>query len=385
MSDRQTPREQALSSTAAGLRAAFEDTGGMTIGIEEELMLLDPQDLGLKSCAEELLARLGPDPRFRRELPAAQIEIGTPPARDVHELGMELREARRTLHAAAAGLAVPAAAGAHPSSPGRGQLNHHPAYAHTLSEYAPVAPRQLVFALQVHVAVGGADRSLAVYNSARDYLPLLAAMAAAAPFYEGRDTGLASVRPMLCRLLPRQGMPPPLPTWESYAAALRWGAEAGFLAGKGSWWWELRLHPRHGTLEFRVPDAQRTVEDVLAVVAVVQALVAWLAERYDEGERQLPTETWRIEENRWSACRHGVEGRMVDLVTGEATETRSELFRLLERVTPHARRLGAERHLARARELVERNAAIDQREVATEGIDRLLPWLRDGFLAPGAG
>ncbi len=156
-----------------------------------------------------------------------------------------------------------------------GRLNQLPAYEHTIREYGKVAERQLVCAFQVHVAPGEADRALAVYNAARSYLPLLAALSANAPFYEGRDTGLASIRPKLCDLLPRQGVPPAIESWDELASALRWGATAGSFP-PGAWWWELRPHWRFGTLEFRVPDGQSSPANAGAVTAVIQSLVVWL-------------------------------------------------------------------------------------------------------------
>ena len=144
-----------------------------------------------------------------------------------------------------------------------------------------MARRQLVCALQVHVAVGGADRTLAVYNALREHLPELAALAANAPFHAGADTGLASIRPKISEGLPRQGIPPAFASWEELAAELRWGRTAGALPELALWWWELRPHLSHGTLELRVPDAQTTIAEAAAVAAVGQALVVRLAERHD--------------------------------------------------------------------------------------------------------
>jgi glutamate---cysteine ligase / carboxylate-amine ligase len=274
----------------------------------------------------------------------------------------------------------------HPFSPGLGELNQHERYAHTISEYAEVARRQLVCALQVHVAVGGADRTLAVYNAARAYLPLLAALAANAPFYEGRDTGLASVRPKLCELLPRQGVPPPIESWERFVQFLAWGAASGSFATSGTWWWELRPHTVYGTLEFRVPDAQSTVADAVAIAAVVQALVAWLAEAHDQGAQSDVAATWMIEENRWSACRHGVAGTMADLATGRRRPTRERLTQLLETLGPVAQRLGSSRQFSRAQRLVEVNGAIAQREAAgAGGAKAAARWLAERFLDPEPG
>jgi len=350
------------------------------VGIEDEVMLLDPDSLSLVPRAQEVLQALGGDHRFKLELPASQLEITTPPATTVDELERFLITARCALVAAAEGIVRFASAGVHPYSPGTGELNRTPRYERTIREYGPLAARQLVCALQVHVSVGDADRALAVYNASRSYLPLIAALAANAPYYEGHDTGLASVRPKLAELLPRQGVPPALDSWEQYAAALRWGARIGAVSEPRTWWWELRPHPAFGTLEFRVPDGQSTVADAIAIASVVQALVAWLAERH-ANEDPLPAHpTWRIEENRWSACRHGVEGSMADLDEGTQASTRERLHDLLTTLEPTAATLGSATNFERARDLIARNGAIAQRQVAEEdGVIALTAWLAERF------
>jgi carboxylate-amine ligase len=369
--------------TAAALRAHFDAAPAYTIGIEDEVMVLDPDTFELTPRAQDVLNRLDGDPRYTLELPAAQLEIVIEPSATVPEAARKLFEARQDLVARAAGAIRFAAAGFHPTSPGTGELNQLPRYEHVIREYGRVAARQLVSALQVHVAIPGADRALAVYNAARSRLPWLAALAANAPFFEGRDTGLASVRAKIGELLPRQGVPPAFESWEAYAGALAWGARTGAFPGASSWWYELRLHPRFGTLELRVPDGQTTVRDAGAIAAVAQALLAWLAERHDGGDLGAPAETWRIEQNRWWACRDGVDGDLADLDTGAMRPTRELLRELLDTLEPVASRLDGTEGLARARELVECNGAIAQRrEAARAGIPSVPGWLASKFLEP---
>jgi carboxylate-amine ligase len=363
------------------LAATFEAVEPFTVGLEEEVMLLDPDTLELAERAPELLALLGDTPApFKLELPASQLELITPPRRAVPEAIADLAAARRELLDSSDGLVRPAAAGAHPFSAAEGALNHSPRYDRAAAEYGWAARRQLVCALQIHVAVGGAERTLAVYNALREDLPALAALAANAPLRAGRDTGLASVRPAISGLLPRQGIPPAFESWEEHAASLRWGAAAGAVPEPGFWWWELRPHPAYGTLELRVPDAQTTIADAAAVASVAHALVVDLAERHDAGERRVAAPTWRIEENRWSACRHGVEGSLADLVSGEPRATRERVEALLDRLAPVAQRIGADAGLDDARRLAWRNGALCQRTVAVErGSRGLAGWLADRF------
>jgi glutamate---cysteine ligase / carboxylate-amine ligase len=364
------------------LRAAFEAPRPPTVGLEEELMVLDPETLDLLPRAGELLARLEGDARFKRELPAAQLEIAAPPAATVAEAAGGLRAGRERLVAAAGGLARFAGAGVHPFAAAEGELNGGARYEAIAAEYGPIARRQLVFGLHVHVAVAGAERALATYNALREHLPALAALGAGAPFYEGRDTGLASVRPKLCDLLPRQGVPPEIPSWEALAEAFAWGRASGAFPDPAQWWWEARMHPVLGTLEVRVPDTQATIADTAALAAVVHVLVVTLAERYDAGEALgPPAPTWRIGENRWAACRHGVEGRWVDVRTGAARPMREHLHALIDELAPAAQRLGCAAELESARDLIERPRARLARQAAAGGPHALVAWLADRFLA----
>jgi glutamate---cysteine ligase / carboxylate-amine ligase len=309
--------------TAAELRATFDAVEDGTVGIEEELMVLDPETLDLAPRAPEVVGLLAGDPRFKLELPAAQLEIVTAPHATVAGAAAELAGARSALEEAIAGTLRIAGSGLHPFASARGPLNPGPHYDATRREHASVASRQLVFGLHVHVAVAGADRALAVHNALRSYLPLLAAFSANAPFHDGIDSGLATLRPRINNLMPRQGIPPVLASWDEYAAALRRVKDVR------RWWWELRLHPSLGTVEVRAPDAQITVADTAAVAAAVHAVVTGLAARLDAGEPLALAETWRIEEDRWSAGRHGLDGDLCDLerdVRRPARELADEAF-----------------------------------------------------------
>jgi carboxylate-amine ligase len=327
-------------------------------------MLLDASTLDLAPRAHDVIEALGGDERFKLEMPAAQLEIVTAPHATVAAAAAELAASRRAL--AAAGYRL-AGAGAHPFASGLGPLNPGERYASIGAEYAAVANRQLVFGLHVHVAVPGADRALAVYNALRSHLPDLAAAAANAPFYEGRDSGLASVRTRISGLLPRQGVPPAFESFADYERALDW---CGFDDPR-QWWWELRLHPVLGTVEVRVPDTQRTIEETAAIATVVHALVVRLAERHDAGEPLPAAESWRIDQNRWSACRHGLDGEMRDLRTGELVPTR-------ERVAALVAGLGVA--------MPPGDGAAHQRRVAAErGLRGLVAWLADGFAPSPSG
>ncbi len=367
------PQDDPLGVDA--LRMRFDRTGSLTIGLEEELMLVDAETLELLPAAERVLEQVG-DPRFTHELRLAQIEVVTPVCQSVPALGRELASARRTLLGALdAGTAV-AAAGTHPFSTDWGEVARGERYRKIADEYTLMGSGNLPCGLHVHVAVGGADRSLAVYNALRSYLPEIGALAANSPFLAGRDTGVCSIRAKLSEALPRAGVPPAFQSWQLLADFLAWGHRAGFFPDMTHFWWDLRLHPGHGTIELRVADAQTRIEDAVSVAALYQSLVAWLAERYDGGE-QLPVHgEARIRENAWRSLRYGVRGYLADLDTGVRVATRERLASLLTELEPTAQRLGCVTELAHAGTLLAGNGADRQRYVAEcDGIRGLARWL----------
>lgn len=363
---------------AARPRAA----SALTIGVEEEVLLLDPETGELAPVATAALERLGGDPRFTGELPCGQLEIRLQPAQSVPQAVAALRAARTHLVERLAGLARPAAAGVHPCAPAEGPLNRGVRYDALHEEFGSLAARQQVCALQVHVHVGDAARTVAVHDALRSYLPELAALAANAPIYEGRDTGIASMRPQICGMLPRQGVPPVLGSPAALEAELAWGARAGALSDPGMWWWEVRPHPVHGTLELRVPDAQTTLGQAGVVMAVVHALVATLCERLDRDGELPVASSWRIEQNRWAACRHGVGATFADLTTGERRPAAVRLLELLDELKPAADRLDCRTELTAAHALVASGgaAAAQRRHATRHGVDTVPAWLAARFL-----
>ncbi len=360
------------------LRDAFSDPGVFTVGVEEELMLVDARTLGLVPCAEALLQQADSPNPFRAELMAAMVEVVTPVMAGADDVCAVLSGARDELVRLAPDGVLVAAAGTHPTAGGDAVVTPSERYVAQDHEYrwASIGAGPL-FGLHVHVAVPGPDRALAVYNALRSYLPEIAALAANAPFHAGRDSGLCSIRPKLFEAaFARAGTPPAFPSLSALVAHLDWGRRSGAFPDSSHLWWDLRLHPAYGTLEVRLPDAQTRPDDAAAVAAVVQATAALLAARYDAGE-QLPVHpTERIDENRWRALRHGLRGWLADLDTGEPEPTRRRLGALLDELKDLGRDLGSEDALTHARTLLGGNGAERQRYVAQRsGLPGLLRWL----------
>jgi carboxylate-amine ligase len=343
------------------------------VGVEEEFLLVAPHGPGLVDMAATVALRAGGDPRTHLELPPCQIEMVSPPRRSVAEVEADLRAARQDLLRWCGEVARPVAAAVHPLCARFEGRPLHRRGEDLVHRYGPLARQQLVSSLQVHVAPGTSTAALGIYNLLRNHLPLLAALGAAAPFADGRDAGMASVRPLVAGSLPRQGTPPVLESWDHYAHELAWGARTGALADPTFWWWELRPHPVHGTLEVRVLDAQPTTGHAMALVELVVALVRALGDQVGTRHAPEPAPTWRIDENRWSAMGHGLDGTMADVQTGEVEATRTVVERLIDRVEPWA-----ERGLDGARRLA---ADPHPRRLRAVGADAAVDWLVDAYRA----
>jgi glutamate---cysteine ligase / carboxylate-amine ligase len=362
--------EETEPLTAEALEAAFERTTSFTVGVEEELMLVDPDCYDLAPAIDEVLPLVEGDPRFTSELRSSQLEIVTPVCTSAAEACGELAAARRLLMGLLVHRYRLLSAGTHPTSSEWGAVTERDRYRQIADEYTWAALRSLACGLHVHVAVPGADRALAVFNALRGLVPELAALGANSPFFEGRDTGMSSIRPKLNELFPRSGVPPALGSWAELADYLDWARTGGLFPDATHLWWELRPHPEHGTIELRAVDSQTRVEDAGGIVALYQALAAWLADRFDAGEELPAPPTPRVVENSWRAYRYGVRGWLVDLETGQAEPTRDRLARLLDEVEPYAERLGSRAQLDAVRTLLAGNGADRQRYVEErEGLE----------------
>src|SRR5215217_7682286 len=356
--------------------AAFDHATSFTVGVEEELMLVDRRTLDLSPEVARVLDLLGRDGRFEPELRAAQLEIVTPVCVTASDVCRELKASRRALVERLPEQFRVLAAGTHPWATSWGEITNGDRYRAIADEYTWAATRTLVCGLHVHIAVGGAHRALAVFNALRSFLPELAALAANSPFLEGVDTRMCSIRPKLNEFYPRSGIPPAFGTWEELVAFVSWGRAGGLFPDASHFWYEMRPHPVHGTIEIRVADTQTSVDDATASVAVTQALVAWLGERYDAGEPLPVHDTERITENAWRAHRYGVRGWIVDLDTGRRVPTRERLAALIDELEPFAARLAGEDHLRSARALLAGGGADRQRYVHERaGAAGLAAWL----------
>jgi glutamate---cysteine ligase / carboxylate-amine ligase len=358
-------------------RAAFDHAEDLTVGAEEELLLLDAETLDLAPVAKTLVLGLDDRSRFRQEFSAAQIEIVTGVRHTAVALADELAEGRRRVIAQTAGRVRLMGSGAHPFTAPWSKTSAGPRFDALLDAHGVGARLgALAAGLHVHVAVRGADRALAVYNGLREVMPLLIALSANAPFIAGRHSGLATVRCLLCDALPRHGTGPALERWSDLESLVSWGRISGAVPDPSQYWWDCRLNLRTGTVEVRAPDSQSSLDDAEALISVVHAAAADLARRHDGGEPMAVRSSTAIDEDRWRAARHGVAGTLVDQQIGALRPARAVIGALLDRIEPAAAALGGTRGIHHARLMLERDTPATLHSIArADGLPGLCRWL----------
>jgi carboxylate-amine ligase len=254
-------------------------------------------------------------------------------------------------------------AGTHPFSLfERQRITAKDRYHALIDQLQYVARRELIFGMHIHVAVDGPDKAIQVVNGLLPHLGPLLALSASSPFWRGEPTGLASSRQIVFSAFPRSGPPPRFRDYADYAQVVGQLERTGCIADYTHIWWDIRPHPKWGTIEVRICDAVTRVEDAVAIAAYCQALVKAISDRYDKGE-EIPT-YHRIltSENKWLAARYGLDAPIMDLATGR--RIRVPIAKLVRRtlrdLEPHARELGCERELEGIAALLDRGNSAER-------------------------
>ena len=352
-------------------------------------MIVDEETLDLSNSIERLLSDLSEVPtegEVKPELMESVCEIATAPVRNTVEAGAQLRSLRRTVNQVAQqhGLAI-GSAGTHPFALWEDQrVVARPRYRDLISGLQFVARQEIIFGIHVHVGVDDPDKAIHVTNGMRVHAPLLLALSGNSPFWRGDLTGLDSTRTPVFRAFPRVGIPPRYDDFADWSRRIEFMMESNVIGDYTYLWYDVRPHPNFGTVEIRVMDSQTRVEQTLALAALVQAMVKELCEHYESGEQLSRYPYEMLDENKWLAARHGLDGQLVDLPATDRVPVPELTKRLMERLRPHAEELGSEvdfdciedilgRGNGASRQEVVYEANHDLREVVREILDATVP------------
>jgi carboxylate-amine ligase len=334
-----------------------------TVGVEEELMILDATTFDLVNAIEQLLEDAPVGSQIKPELMESVLEIATEPHQRVADAGSELRSLRHQASdlAARRDLRV-ASAGTHPFARWEDQrIVGRPRYRALVDELAFVARQELVFGMHVHVGIADPETAIAVANGLREHVPLLVALSANSPFWRGEDTGLLAARVPIFKSFPRVGIPPFYRDWADYQRRMARLVAGRLVEDYTYLWYDVRPHPRLGTVEVRAMDAQTRVEHTVSMAALIQSLVRSQAEM---GEPAVDHPVELLEANKWIAARFGLDGRVLDPSTDTIVRLSEVTARLLERLREHAEDLGCAEELEGITDLLDHgNGAERQRLV----------------------
>ena len=350
-----------------------------TVGVEDELMLVDPRNWSPANCADELVAAL--PAHASAETHACVVELKTAPHETVAETAADLATLRllaaRLVHDEL-GVRL-AGSGTHPlATDSEVEVSPGPRYLDIECMMRAVARREPTMALHVHVAVPSAELAVRALDGLRCELPLLLALSANSPFWRGRDSGFASMRTPLLSMFPRFGIPRRFGSYAAYVEVVRGLLRGRAVPDPGFLWWDVRLQPRLGTVEVRIMDAQTRVADVAALAALVQCLVfihAAAAGPPGVGQELL-------DENRFLAARDGLQAQLAFTPDGRSRPAAEWLGGLIESCRPVAHALGCASELEHGFSLAANPGAARQRRLAASAGLAALPALLSAELAP---
>ena len=345
-------------------RADFDAGTDLTVAVEEEFALLDPQTLELTNRFEEVYAAAVETdlaPHIVGELIASEVEVRTGRCEGFAEAAAAMAERRAQIHAVARDLQLALGGVAtHPWSRWQDQrIIDTPHYRRNDEILRYVVWRNNTFGLHVHVGIAGADRAIAVHDALRNFLPEFLALSASSPFVEGVNSGLHSARTeIFTRMFPRCGIPDWFEGWDDWESYIRFLYETGSITEHTQVWWSVRPHLAFPTVEIRIADGQPDLGEAQSLAAFGYALAARCARAHDEGEALPSLPNRLLEENLWRAIRYGLSGELLDFERGEPIAARRRIDELFEWVGPVAGELGVTGYLA----VPERNAA--ERQIA---------------------
>jgi carboxylate-amine ligase len=354
----------------------------LTVGVEEEFLLVDPGTGRVTPAVDEVYTHVPPQLReqVQHEYLTTQIEIGSAPVVGLEALGRSLSALRTALADAAdrAGVRLIAVGTAPIGGAPPAPVVDNPRFHRMVERFGALSTDPGLNGLHVHVGIPDRETGVQVLNHLRPWLPLFAAAAANSPFFDGRDTGYASWRALLWNMWPSVGPTPYLESAAHYDEMVRRLIDTGALLDEGQNYWFARLSNHLPTVELRIGDVCPTVDDAILLAALARGLVATVLEDVDAGRAASPVPHQVLTAAHWRAAHDGLEGLAVDPGSGQSVPAWRLMRRLVDLVTPALERHGdlATVTLLLGRLRAHGCGAARQRAVAgRDGVPALIPYL----------
>ena len=334
-----------------------------TVGIEEEYMVLDPSTKELVSHEQKIVVEGQKiiSEKVKAEMHQAVVEVGTDVCANVEEARIDIQHLRKTISEVAGSLGFSmGAAGTHPFSTWRKQLiTENERYVEIVNEMQDAARSNLIFGLHVHIGMPSKEMAIHIANSARYFLPHVFALSTNSPFWEGRQTGFKSYRTKVFDKFPRTGIPDYFESYSSYENYVNMLIKTNCIDNAKKIWWDLRVHPFYGTVEFRICDVPLTVDESVAFAAMFQCICAKLFKLRSKNMNFMIYPRALLNENKWRASRYGIDDKLIDFGKEQEINTRSLILELLDFIDDVVDELGCRESLKVIHRILEKGTGAD--------------------------
>lgn len=335
-----------------------------TLGIEEEYQVIDPKTRELVSHEQKIIqeAEKVMANQATPEMHEAMVEVGTKICTDITDARKQVTFLRKSITEIADGLGFKiGAAGTHPFSQWADQpITPKDRYLMLINELQDTARGNLIFGLHVHVGIEGKAMALHVQNSLRYFLPHIFALSTNSPFWEGRNTGFKSFRPMVFNKFPRTGIPDYFESISEYNDFISLLIKTGCIDEATKIWWDIRIHPKFPTIEIRICDIPLTVDETIAIAAIIQALCAKLVKLRQHNMNYMSYKRSLITENKWRASRYGIEGKLIDFGREAELPMRELVSELVDFVDDVIDDLGSREEVEKVFDLFDKGTGADR-------------------------
>lgn len=337
----------------------FRSNGNLTLGVEIELQLIDPQSQNLAPRAEEVLKMAATmSKKIKQEFYLSTVEINSDKCSDLHEIEKDLSSSLDNAQKISEALKINfATTGCHPFSRYSDcVITPSARYNELIDRNQWLTRRMTVYGLHVHIGMKSGDDAIRFNNFFLNFIPHLLALSASSPFWQGDDTGLASCRPTTYESLPTAGHPYRVKNWREFEQLCETLKKCQAINSLKDLWWDIRPSPAYGTLEIRACDGLSNLEETLAIVAFIHLLANWFND--NNWLAQVPTSPlWFARENKWRVIRHGLEANLIVDLEGETKPIVQDILEWLEKLAPYEKQLGYQKYVNALRNIVEKGSS----------------------------
>jgi glutamate---cysteine ligase / carboxylate-amine ligase len=347
----------------------FHSHGFLTLGVEVELQIIDPETLNLVSRATPLLKAGGHIKGLKAEIYQSMVEVSTAKCNSVQEIENDLTESFQALQELGQKQDILfATTGCHPYSRYADNLvTHSPRYHELIDRNQWISRRITIFSMHVHMGMKSGEEFIRFNNFFLHFMPHLLALSASSPFWQGEDTGLISCRPCIFESLPTAGQPYQVHDWHEFESLYHTLRKCHSIHSLKDLWWDMRPNPAFGTLEIRICDGPASLAEASAIVAYIHLLAHWFSDNGGWIDHVPPPPRWLARENKWRAMRYGLDADLVINTQGETKPIRKDIEEWLHKTAKYRDSLDYGKYIQALRQILAHgNSSHRQRRIYEE-------------------